>query len=222
MCFSATASFGVSSLLAGIGAATLFRNDVPQLRMFAAVPLVFAAQQATEGAVWVTMGHLGGPSQMAIVAFLCVALVVWPTWLPLALRAAERSPQRQRILTGISLAGLLVGGCCALLLARWPPAAHVDGHHIAYDFNVGLRGGNALPIVAYFVPTIVPFFVSSLGLARVMGGFLVFSLLATYAAQRAALTSVWCFFASILSALILVIIVREQPEYLAKKPLKTL
>jgi hypothetical protein len=215
VCFSATASFGVAGVLAGMGAATLIRNEVPSLRMFAAVPVVFAAQQATEGAVWVSMSA-HGPSPLAVAAFLSVALVVWPVWLPLSLRAAEREPKRRRVLTVLSVAGLLVGAGCAMLLARWPPTAHVAGHHIGYDFSVGPGDGTVLPIVAYVVPIMAPFFVSSLRLARVMGAVLVVSLVATYVAQRAALTSVWCFFAAILSGLILVIVHREQPARAAR------
>jgi hypothetical protein len=206
----------VAGVLAGLGAATLIRNEVPPLRMFAAVPLVFAAQQASEGAVWVSLSGGHGPSPIAVVAFLCVALVVWPVWLPLSLRAAEREPKRRRVLTVLSVAGLLVGAACAMLLARWPPSAHVAGHHIGYDFSVGPGDGTVLPIVAYVVPIMAPFFVSSLRLARVMGAVLVVSLVATYVAQRAALTSVWCFFAAILSGLILVIVHREQPARAAR------
>lgn len=218
VCFSATASFGVAGVLAGMGAATLIRNEVPSLRMFAAVPLVFAAQQAAEGAVWVSLNGSHGPSPVAVVAFLCVALVVWPVWLPLSLRAAEREPRRRRVLTALSIWGLLVGALCAMLLARWPPAAHVDGHHVTYEFSVGIGEGTVLPIVVYVLPIMVPFFVSSLRLARVLGAALVVSLLATYVAQRAALTSVWCFFAAILSGLIFAIVLREQPARQAKHP----
>lgn len=218
MCFSATASFGVAGVLAGMGAATLIRNEVPALRMFAAVPLVFAAQQVTEGAVWASLNSGRGSSPVAIVAFLSVALVVWPVWLPLSLRAAEREPRRRRVLTALSLAGLLVGALCAVLLARWPPAAHVNGHHITYDFSVGIGEGTVIPIIGYVLPTMVPFFVSSVALARFMGAVLIVSLVATYVAQRSALTSVWCFFAAILSGLILVIVTREQPAPQEKHP----
>lgn len=216
MCFSATASFGVSGLLAGIGAATLYRNDAPRLRMFAAVPFLFAAQQATEGAVWLTMGSGRGPSQLAVVAYLTVALIIWPSWLPLALRAAEPLPARRKALTGLSVVGLLVSAFCALVLARWPPSAHLMGHHVRYDFHLGVGEGTVLPVMGYFIPTAIPLFVSSLSLSRVLGVVLIVSLAITVLAQRATLTSVWCFFAAILSAMILVIVHRAQAAALAK------
>jgi len=47
-------------------------------------------------------------------------------------------------------------------------------------------------------------------LARTLGVMLVVSLVATIVSERAALTSVWCFFGAILSGLILVSVTRER------------
>lgn len=59
--------------------------------MLAAVPLMFAAQQVTEGIVWLTIGDQSErPENLAAVAvFLVFALVVWPLWVPLSLLKAE-------------------------------------------------------------------------------------------------------------------------------------
>jgi CheY-like chemotaxis protein len=65
-------------------------------------------------------------------------------------------------------------------------------------------------LAAYIIPTVIPFFVSTANLARTIGVTLVMSLAATVVVQRDALTSVWCFFAAILSALVLVSVAREQ------------
>jgi hypothetical protein len=47
--------------------------------------------------------------------------------------------------------------------------------------------------------SVVPFFVSTMRRAKLMGGVLVLALIATFIIERQALTSVWCFFAAILS-----------------------
>jgi hypothetical protein len=52
--------------------------------------------------------------------------------------------------------------------------------------------------------------VSTTPVARTIGLTLVGSLVATVVVERHALTSVWCFFAAILSGLILVVVVKEQ------------
>jgi hypothetical protein len=60
------------------------------------------------------------------------------------------------------------------------------------------------------MPTVVPFFVSTARLARTIGVALAASLVVTVIVQRDALTSVWCFFAAILSGLVLLAVDRER------------
>ncbi len=67
-----------------------------------------------------------------------------------------------------------------------------------------------LYLLAYVVPTVVPFFVSTMNLARPMGVMLIVSLVVTVLIERDALTSVWCFFAAVLSCLLFIAIGREQ------------
>src|SRR5690348_1383449 len=84
MCFSATGSFAIAGVLAGLGAASMVRNSSKAQRMFAAIPFIFAAQQATEGIVWLTIhdGQHASLHRLAVGAFLGFALIVWPIWLP--------------------------------------------------------------------------------------------------------------------------------------------
>src|SRR5690349_19747782 len=100
MCFSATGSFALSGILIGIGTAAVARSASPAHRMLAAAPLLFGAQQAAEGVVWLTIGV---PSaivlqRLGVDVFLGFALVVWPLWVPLSLRRLERDDGRRRIL----------------------------------------------------------------------------------------------------------------------------
>jgi hypothetical protein len=213
MCFSATGSFAVSGVLAGLGAASILRNPSKPNRMFAAVPLIFATQQALEGVVWLTIHGDAHATlhQMAVTAYLACALVVWPTWLPWSLRRVEKQPARHRVLAAILGVGGLFSACALLALMRGRPIARIVGHSLEYEYA---RSGNfPLPLiylVAYLVPTIVPLFVSTAYLARAIGTMLVISLGATVLIQRNALTSVWCFFAAILSSLILLSVERQR------------
>jgi hypothetical protein len=213
MCFSAPASFALSGILTGVGAASIRQSSSNARRLFAAIPLLFAAQQAAEGTVWLTVG--GNPEsvvlRVAVYAFLGFALVVWPVWCPLALQRVERDPVRRRILTALIWFGAAVAASAAFLLSRWQPVAVVVEHSIRYD-----RAGTSsafrdfLVLLAYALSTIVPFLVSSAQLARTIGLAIVLSLTATALIERNALTSVWCFFAAILSVLILVAVRREE------------
>ena len=205
MCFSATGSFGVAAVIAGIGAVAMAQDKPPSHRMLAAVPLLFAAQQVAEGVVWMTIHQPGddGPQRIAVALFLGFALVGWPIWVPLSLFVAERNRRRKRILAVFSWIGVTVGMYAAVMLLRGRPTAHVAGHSIAYSYKE--RGPAlvlALYLPGYLLPTVVPFFVSTISRAKLMGTVLVLSLVATFVIERQALTSVWCFFAAILSVLI--------------------
>jgi hypothetical protein len=180
--------------------------------MFAGIPLLFAAQQAAEGTVWLTMhGDHYLLNRLAVSAFLGIALVVWPTWLPFSLRLVEQDPTRRRGLEALFWAGGVVAACALVLLFRFQPMAQIAGHSIRYEYaGSGNAPGRVLYLGAYVVPTVVPFFVSTLRLARPLGIVLVLSLVASVIVQRDALTSVWCFFAAILSCLILIAVAREQ------------
>ena len=213
MCFSATGSFALSGLLAGVGAVSLARNSSKPHRLFAAIPLLFAAQQAAEGVVWLTIHDADHAilHRLAVIVFLGFAMVVWPTWLPLSLKLMERTQVRRRILRGLSWFGAVVSAYAAVLLTLWQPNARVAGHSIRYDYQQDQSAWVRLVyLVGYVVPVVGPFFVSTTPLARTIGVTLVGSLVATVVVERHALTSVWCFFAAILSGLILVVVEKEQ------------
>jgi hypothetical protein len=76
--------------------------------------------------------------------------------------------------------------------------------------GIGNRAVAILLLVAYLVPTIEPFFVSTMRTARVIGFTLAVSVVATFVLERDALTSVWCFFAAILSVQTLIAIERVR------------
>ena len=78
--------------------------------------------------------------------------------------------------------------------------------------------GNTLghyTVLVYAVVALLPFFVSTTTLARTIGTTFVVSLVVTIAVYREALTSVWCFFAAILSALILVAVIRTRRDVIS-------
>jgi hypothetical protein len=149
--------------------------------------------------------------QLGVSAFLGFAFVVWPAYAPASLYVAERDSGRRQVLRFLALWGAVVAAGTAVLLARWHPVASVAGHSIRYA-PIGSENSvlNALLLFAYVVPTVAPFFVSTTTLARALGGAFVVSLVVTLMVERNSLTSVWCFFAALLSALILVAVAREQ------------
>ena len=154
----------MSGVLTIVGAAALARSAGRPQRMFAAVPLIFAAQQAAEGIVWLTIGGDAGTTlhHAAVNAFLGIALVLWPIWLPISLRRIEKDSARRRALSGLCWLGGAVSATALVLLFRWQPVAVVVGHSIRYDYagsSDALQG--FINLAAYVTATVVPFFVST-------------------------------------------------------------
>ena len=205
----------MSGVLAVVGAASLARSAGRPQRLFAAIPLIFAAQQATEGVVWTTMGA-GADSTLhraAVDAFLGIALVVWPMWLPFSLRQIEKDAVRRRALTGLCWLGGAVSATALVLLLKWQPVALVVGHSIRYDYAGSTDALQSfINLAAYVTATVVPYFVSTARMIRTIGLTFVVSLLIVYAVQRDVLTSVWCFFAAVISGLILLAVAQVQPQ----------
>jgi len=209
MCFSAAGSFTLAAVLTGVGAASISRKVDARVAMLAVVPLLFAVQQAAEGVVWLTIDAASAHAALqhvAVVVFLGFAIVVWPVWSPLSLLLIERgTTSRRRALAALTALGAAIAVSAAVLLSRWQPVAVVEGHSISYHW-AGSR--NAIVeigvLLAYAAATVLPFFASSMKYARTIGVTLVVSVVVTMLVQREALTSVWCFFAAVVSCLVVV------------------
>ena len=155
---------------------------------------------------------------VAVAGFLVFAVVVWPTWVPLSLFPVERSAPRKKALGVLLAVGACVSIYAAWLLALGRPTAHVNGHSLAYSYTE--RGSGlvlALYLPVYVAASVVPFFISTMDRAKLMGIVLVGSLVATFIIERQALTSVWCFFSAILSGIIVLSITAEQRAHLSRR-----
>jgi hypothetical protein len=213
MCFSASGSFAAAGLLGAVGSVALARNSSVNYRMFSAIPVLFAVQQAAEGVVWLTMGRpdQSGLQQRAVLLFLGFALLVWPVWLPLSLVRIEQQPGRRWVLQGFCWLGAGVAAYATVLLLRWQPMAETAGHSIRYVYSTGSYGWYpGVYLAGYALPTVVPLFVSSARMSRILGTALILSLASAMVIERDALTSVWCFFAALLSGLVLLAVSRER------------
>jgi hypothetical protein len=95
---------------------------------------------------------------------LLSAWQLYALWRPL--RLAEREPGRRRVLTWLTIIGVIVSASSAILLFRWPPPAVIVGHSIRYDSTaIASRALGVLTGFGYLVPTIGPLFASTLDVA---------------------------------------------------------
>jgi hypothetical protein len=206
MCFCATASFGLGAALVPAGAycvAEAARKDRDYLAL-GAIPLAFAAQQFSEGFVW--LGLTEGPSRAghaAALAFLFFALVFWPVWLPLSVIPVQRN--RGRPLGLLAVLGAWIGLSLFLPLAVEPGrylAVATRHHSIFYDFT-------AVPVlrvvlemvlrVLYLATIVVPFGLCADRRLRRFGAAVLASALISQAVFWYAFVSIWCFLAAALS-----------------------
>jgi hypothetical protein len=220
MCFSAGASFSAGVVLSTIGIATLKEVHKPTHKLFATMPLFFAFQQFAEGVVWITLRPGGNEifQSAATYIFLFMALVAWPMMIPLSTYRMEENPKRKRMI-GITIGGGLglsmYYSVCLVNLNVYPL---INNFHIQYinDFPK-ILGHVAFGI--YAVVTVAPLFISSVKRMSVFGILIIISCLITGIFYREYLTSVWCFFAALIS-IIVYMIIRESQEELHLSKLK--
>ncbi|OGT57245.1 MAG: hypothetical protein A3E01_14465 [Gammaproteobacteria bacterium RIFCSPHIGHO2_12_FULL_63_22] len=208
MCFSATASFTASAVLFGIGGLTLRRVQRPEDRALAAIPVLFAIQQALEGVVWLSLGGtlqaMLGPATQVYSLF---SHVLWPLYVPWAVWCAEPRGPRRRGLLGFLGIGALVGLFLLYGMFLNPIEARPVGQHIDYESPHFYQ---AAVLLGYLAATTVSQMISSHRWVRWFGALALVSAVATYLAYAQWFISVWCFFAAALSAVIY-LHVRHRP-----------
>lgn len=208
MCFSATASFLVSGATA-IAAAVSFAHvrsvrEVP----LAAMPAVFALQQATEGGLWLALSTTP-PSACALpltVGFLAIAEVLWPLLAPLAAALVEPDDRRRRMIYACLAAGLVPAIYCAIRLLTIPHAAVIEAHHVAYAAETPLIPAMMVPYVA---ATVLSLALSSIAAVRTFALIVAAGYVAAYVCYWQSFVSVWCFFAGAGSTVIMLHFVEQ-------------
>lgn len=204
MCFSATASFTASAVLAVAGVAALAIIPKKQWLFFALTPFLFSLQQFFEGMIWLNGGGSGR-------CFLFFALIIWPIWIPLALWILEKREVPRRILSGLMGLGVFLAIAYMYVVVFHRPEGSIQGLHMKYTFT--LRVPQALSLVMIFfyaMTTIVPFFVSSRRHMKIFGVLSLVTCLVALYFYTVCFVSVWCFFAAIASICVLVIMQKER------------
>ncbi|MDD4924548.1 MAG: hypothetical protein PHF74_06955 [Dehalococcoidales bacterium] len=203
MCFSAGASFAGGAIISAIGVAAQTKVSKPSQRLFAIIPFFFGFQQFAEGVLWVTLGSAKYPVLQDIVTyiFLVTAMVIWPVMVPLSVRLMEEVKLRKQILTGLLITGCLISAVYAFCLIYYDIFPCINGFHIEYVYNVP-QMLISIAFVFYLITTIMPFFISSVRRMWVFGVLIAVSCIVTGIFFSQYMTSVWCFFAAIISIIV--------------------
>lgn len=207
MCFSATASFTASAVLTGIGVLAWRAVRDPHERLFAAIPLLFAAQQFTEGLVWMSYPW-DAPTlrAWATQVYSVFSHLLWPAFVPWAVRAMEQVPWRRKALALLGFGGLVSGLFLLAGMVATPITVAPIGGHLEYrspHFYLPLS------LTFYLAATTLGLSLSSRPRVRLFGVLAIASAAVAYAVYARWFISVWCFFAALMSVTVYVALARR-------------
>ena len=210
MCFSATASFSAGTILLGLGTLTLKsarrRRELP----FAAIPLLFAIQQLSEGVIWLTFRY-EAPQLNVVMTYVYsfFSHVLWPVYVPVAVLVMEPAGWRRRALLVFVAAGVAVGAYLLYFLFVFPIVSRPTGQHIEY---VSPHFFAAVAMTLYLMSTTFSPILSTHRMVKVFGVLALLSFAAAYFFYATWFISVWCFFAALLSALVYLHVVPDRAQ----------
>jgi hypothetical protein len=201
MCYSATASFTGCAVIAAVGLATLRHVRQPRTLLFAAVPLLFALHQFTEGMVWLGLDGRIGKIALDHFAFLYTmyAQGLLPLLMPLAIMLMEPRGWRRRVMMGLTAIGAVAAAWDMVGLITLPLNTCVEGHSIGYHNAMTA----SLPIsLLYIGATCGALLLSSHRTIRWYGVLNIVALSITQIVKATTFASVWCFYAAGMSMII--------------------
>jgi len=223
MCFSVTASFGASAVLGTIGIIAVVKAKTIPLRLFATIPLIFAVQQLTEGLLWLSLKDpvLASWQSLITYIYLVFAMAVWPLWVPITIRLLEKDARRKKTMNVLVTIGALVPVIVVLVLSLYPvhamtpiclscpfsATASLSQHlHYSFTFPPVPKGLIGTFTALYIIATIITPFISSVKKMKWMGFVFLASYLFAVILYNGFVISIWCFFAALLSFVVLWII----------------
>ena len=201
MCFSASASFVASGVIGSIGIATLRHVREPRALLFAAVPMLFAAHQFTEGFVWLGLDGRIGPVALGHVAFLFMfyAQGLLPLLMPLAVLLLEPPGRRRSAITALTFLGAFVCAWMVYGLIFFESTCFVEQHSIAYRNPLT---GNFWVSLLYVLAVCGALVLSTHRVVRWYGILNIIGLTTAELIKSFTFASVWCFYAATLSIVI--------------------
>jgi len=202
VCFSATANFVGSGVLAAVGVVTLTRVKHRREFLFAALPTLFAIHQFMEGFVWLGLDGILSPAVAHDMgaAFMLYAQGLLPFLLPLSVLWFEPNGKSRRRMIPF----LVLGGATTLYilwaLTAFPLQLYVKGNSIVY---INQATNNTAVAVFYVIATCGSLFFSKIKMMVLFGAANLIILLAVMEFKRYAFTSLWCAYAAVASVIIL-------------------
>jgi uncharacterized protein DUF6629 len=211
VCFSATANFVGSTVLAAVGVVTLTKVKHRRELLFATLPTLFAVHQFIEGFVWLGLDGILSPvvAHNMGAAFMLYAQGLLPFLLPLSVLLFEPDVNSRRRM----LPFVVLGGATTLYilwaLTAYPLQLYIRGNSIVY---INQATNNSAVALLYVIATCGSLFFSKVRTMVIFGAANLAILLVVLAFKRYAFTSLWCAYAAIASVIILAYFWRSRGE----------
>jgi Family of unknown function (DUF6629) len=218
MCFSPEASFAGGVIISAIGIITLRKVHKPSQVVFASIPLFFGVQQIAEGVLWLTLPDpdLVSIRKFSTFFFLIMAQVIWPSMIPISVMLMEQQPRKKRTLQRVLVPGIILSAYYAFCLIFFHVNPEISRYHILY--RTDFPGLLSMPaFIVYLFVTIAPLFISSIKKTWLLGILMSLSCIITAIFFTQYLTSVWCFFAALISGVIYWILSDSKKEFILDK-----
>ncbi len=150
MCFSPQADLVGGIVVGGIGLdACLHVRGRSDHLLLAGLPLMLGAHQVIETFIWWgvegRVPHAVG--RVALWAYLLIAFVVLPTFVPIAVRALEPTRELRRRMLPFLVLGIAVSTDLLVAMLRGPINATEHPYHLAYSVDISYGGA----VVALYV-----------------------------------------------------------------------
>jgi hypothetical protein len=170
--------------------------------LFAAIPLLFAIHQFTEGFVWLGLDGVLSPAVAHNMgaAFMLYAQGLLPLLAPLGVVLFEPNPSSRRRMLPFAVLGGAVTLYILWALTAFPLQLYVQKNSIVY---INQATNNTVIALLYIVVTCGSLFFSRIRMMVVFGAANLVILLIVMVVKRYAFTSVWCAYAAAASIIIL-------------------
>jgi hypothetical protein len=202
VCFSPQADVvgGLVICAIGIDAVRHVRRR-RELLALAWLPLLLGAHQFIEALVWLWLqGHVPrGIGHVALWAYLLIAFVVLPVFIPLAVIALEPTRRRKAMMVPFALTGTVIAAILLAAMIRGPVGVKLAPYHLSYSIHVA----DGLVVIGLYVVAVCgPLLMSGYRNVVIFGAVNLVAVIVIARLTISGFASVWCGWAAVSSAAI--------------------
>jgi hypothetical protein len=202
VCFSPQADVVGGLVICAIGVdAVRHVRRRRELLALAWLPLLLGAHQFIEALVWLWLqGHVPrGIGHVALWAYLLIAFVVLPVFIPLAVIALEPTRRRKAMMVPFALIGAVIAAILLATMVRGPVGVKLAPYHLSYSIRVS---DGLLIIALYVIAVCGPLLMSGYRNVVIFGAVNLVAVIVIARLTISGFASVWCGWAAISSAAI--------------------